>query len=117
APSIRRSSTPGASTSTGSPADSTSMRRVGLAEARRSGSLPSQTVVMAKPRHFLPSFRSPGMTADPSNRDELHAVVAVEVEDRRGGLLDRAPGDIDDRPVVASAEAARERDLLGDPVA
>src|SRR6516225_2235193 len=46
--------------------------------------------------------------------DRLATTLGEKAHNRRGGLLDRAPRDIDARPVVPRAELARERYLLGD---
>src|SRR6516162_10609122 len=49
--------------------------------------------------------------------DRLAATLGEKTHNRRGGLLDRAPRDVDARPIVPRAQLARERDLLGDRLA
>src|SRR5215472_4517496 len=44
--------------------------------------------------------------------DRLATALGEKAHNRRGGLLDRAPRDVDARPIVPRAELARERHLL-----
>lgn len=96
AASTARSSTPGASVPTRNPAPSRRPRRVGLVEASSRGSAPRQRVAVMRPS---------------SGSDELEAVLAVEIDDRGGRLLDGAAGDVDGRPAVLGAEPPAGGDL------
>src|SRR6516162_8345733 len=49
--------------------------------------------------------------------DRLATTLGEKAHNRRSGLLDRAPRDVDARPIVPGAQLARERDLLGDRLA
>src|SRR5262249_59245079 len=49
--------------------------------------------------------------------DRLAAAFGEKAHDRGGGLLDRAPRDVDAWPIMPRAQLARERHLLGDRLA
>src|SRR6516162_1431472 len=61
-----------------------------------------------------------GFAGEPKRHRSNHRLATTlgeKAHNCRGGLLDRAPRDVDARPVVPRAELARERYLLGDRLA
>src|SRR5262249_23055413 len=95
--SIVRSSISAGWTSTGTPASRRRAWRIALFDARTSG-----------------SPASPNRNPQADGRARARGKKA---HNRRGGLLDRTPRDVDARPIVPRAQLARERDLLGDRLA
>src|SRR3954453_12743946 len=90
-----RSSISAGTTSNAMPALASSVCRAALCEARINGSFPRQMVMTGK------SFQRP-----------IPLPIGVKFHDGRGGLLDRAPRHIEQRPVEFYAQAARERDFI-----